>query len=355
MQGMEQQKPKVASARKLRAMKRASQKRDRDLIANGGNDRAVFLIDPDDAERSHVEFPDADLGTPSRRDNRQDSGHPRLDARSLALHSLIARKLRADPALIKKARATLRRWRSKVPTPFPVYFGEWQRILKGTTEDIAGFLTSTSEDATRLRQSSPFTSILTPEERRRIYEAFLKPASAYPPDDGLLTDSQRKQIRAASTRPKPKKLRSSLFKRKGSKPFMLTLQYGAMETVIIDVRSLEDSASNFAMVWRSGKPEKAARISFATPELIREVLTAIYEAFCVDGHRAAYVAQFEREHGPVDSRLADRLEEIFGPFARLQGKPWKKGRILKALRRSELVGAQLKLRRYRTPRRKGEG
>ena len=225
---MKRQKPKVVSARKLRAMKRASQKRDHELIAKGGVDRAVFLINPDDAKRSRVEFPDVDIDAPSRQDSEQVFGHPRLDARSLAMHSCIARKLLADPALIKKARATLRRWRSKAPTPLPAYFQEWLRILKGTPEEIAGFLTSTSEDATRLRQSSPFTDILTPEERWRIYETSFKPPLAYPPDDGPLTGSQRKKIRAASTKRKPKNVRNRLVTGNGSKPIQLTLQDGTM-------------------------------------------------------------------------------------------------------------------------------
>jgi hypothetical protein len=33
-------------------------------------------------------------------------------------------------------------------------------------------LVSRSERATRLRQSSPFAGVLTPAERRRVYEAF---------------------------------------------------------------------------------------------------------------------------------------------------------------------------------------
>ena len=37
---------------------------------------------------------------------------------------------------------------------------------------IAAFLISVTEDAIRLRSSSPFTGILTQEERARILEAF---------------------------------------------------------------------------------------------------------------------------------------------------------------------------------------
>ena len=47
-----------------------------------------------------------------------------------------------------------------------------------------------------------------------------------------------------------------------------------MKTVILDVRTPADSIADFARVWKTGKPEKSARISFATPELLWKVLTA---------------------------------------------------------------------------------
>jgi hypothetical protein len=100
------------------------------------------------------------------------SDHLRLDARSLAMHCLVARRLLANPALIEQARSTLARWRAQVAEPVPSYFFEWGRILEGSPEEIAACLASMREDATRLRQSSPFTNLLTPEERTRIFEAF---------------------------------------------------------------------------------------------------------------------------------------------------------------------------------------
>jgi len=45
--------------------------------------------------------------------------------------------------------------------------------------------------------------------------------------------------------------------------------------------------ADFARAWRAGKPEKAARISFASPELLWKVLTAkrweILRALCGAG------------------------------------------------------------------------
>jgi predicted transcriptional regulator len=60
-----------------------------------------------------------------------------------------------------------------------------------------------------------------------------------------------------------------------------------MKTVILDVRAPADSMADFVRVWKSGKPEKSARISFATPELLWQVLTAkrwaLLKALCGAG------------------------------------------------------------------------
>lgn len=47
-----------------------------------------------------------------------------------------------------------------------------------------------------------------------------------------------------------------------------------MKTVVLDVRTPSEAMSDFVRVWKAGKREKAARISFATPELLWKVLTA---------------------------------------------------------------------------------
>lgn len=47
-----------------------------------------------------------------------------------------------------------------------------------------------------------------------------------------------------------------------------------MKTVILDVRSPDEAMAGFAGAWNTGKPQKAERISFASPELLWKVLTA---------------------------------------------------------------------------------
>ena len=100
------------------------------------------------------------------------SDHERLEARSLALHSAIVRKIDRDPDLLRIPKRNLKRWRARSVGPAPIYLDEWSRILRKLWAEIAEFLVSRSEDAIRLRQSSPFAGVLTTAERKRIYDAF---------------------------------------------------------------------------------------------------------------------------------------------------------------------------------------
>ena len=46
-----------------------------------------------------------------------------------------------------------------------------------------------------------------------------------------------------------------------------------MNTVLIEVRPLADSMTAFAQAWESGKPEREARIRFASFDLLWKTLT----------------------------------------------------------------------------------
>ena len=100
------------------------------------------------------------------------SDHRILDARSLAMHCKLVQKISRDPRLLEKAKANLSRWSAKIDGPKPRYLKEWQEILEKPWLTIAEMMTSMSEDATRLRSSSPFAGILSKEEREQIYAAF---------------------------------------------------------------------------------------------------------------------------------------------------------------------------------------
>lgn len=100
-----------------------------------------------------------------------ESDHSRLEERSLAMHRLIAEKVQADPALLNKARDNLRRWQESEGSP-RLALAEWEQLLDGPLGQVMQFITERSEHARRLRQSSPFAGILTPTERRAIYESY---------------------------------------------------------------------------------------------------------------------------------------------------------------------------------------
>jgi predicted transcriptional regulator len=60
-----------------------------------------------------------------------------------------------------------------------------------------------------------------------------------------------------------------------------------MKTVTLDVRSRAEAFADIGRLWKSGKAQNAARISFATPELLWRVLTAkrwdLLKALCGAG------------------------------------------------------------------------
>ena len=60
-----------------------------------------------------------------------------------------------------------------------------------------------------------------------------------------------------------------------------------MKTIVLDVRSPNEAMADFVRVWKTGKGEKSARITFATPELLWKMLTAkrwqLLKAMCGAG------------------------------------------------------------------------
>jgi hypothetical protein len=92
--------------------------------------------------------------------------HLWIDRRSLALHEAVAAKIEARPELLDAARANLARWISRTPHGALL---EWKDLLERmSVGDLVTLLRSQDETAARLRQSSPFAGVLTPEERQAI-------------------------------------------------------------------------------------------------------------------------------------------------------------------------------------------
>ena len=100
------------------------------------------------------------------------SSHRLLEARSLAMHAVIARKIERDPRLLDIARRNVERWSSARGPQAPAWLEEWRELLDQPWQNVAAIITDPGENAARLRQSSPFAGILTHQERWQIHAAF---------------------------------------------------------------------------------------------------------------------------------------------------------------------------------------
>jgi predicted transcriptional regulator len=60
-----------------------------------------------------------------------------------------------------------------------------------------------------------------------------------------------------------------------------------MNIVTLDVRTPSEAMEDFVQSWQTGEPQKSARISFASPELLWQLLTAkrweLLKALCGAG------------------------------------------------------------------------
>lgn len=98
--------------------------------------------------------------------------HQLIDARSLALHRAVAAKLRQNPELFERSRQTLQRWRRTVSPSSQPYLETWEALMNQGLEATLAVALEDSERAAALRQSSPFTSVLTHQERFALLKAW---------------------------------------------------------------------------------------------------------------------------------------------------------------------------------------
>jgi hypothetical protein len=98
--------------------------------------------------------------------------HRILDARSLAMHCMAAAKVERNRSLLRVVKKTLDGWHARYENEIPPALEEWRLLLDRPWSEVSAIITDPGERATRLRQSSPFSTILSPKERERIYDAF---------------------------------------------------------------------------------------------------------------------------------------------------------------------------------------
>jgi len=90
--------------------------------------------------------------------------------RSRRLHQSVARRLANEPALRDVVRARLQRLRHVNPHG-RIYHDRWEALLDGPLTQLLRVMTEVSEQADVLRQESPFTVLVTADERRRVFES----------------------------------------------------------------------------------------------------------------------------------------------------------------------------------------
>ena len=109
------------------------------------------------------------------------------EARSLALHRLVAEKLRRQPERLDKVRLTLKRWQARATPQVQGHLAEWQALLDQGLDSILAVVEEDSERGRALRKSSPFAGILTLHERMAFFRAWRGyPVSDLPPSPRFL-------------------------------------------------------------------------------------------------------------------------------------------------------------------------
>jgi excisionase family DNA binding protein len=122
---------------------------------------------------THRRVTRADVTAFARRDEPA-SRLTRDQLRSLWLHRAVAGHVAEDPdAVLARARATIDRWlASRPPGGATRALERWREIIGQGPEAVMEMLVSSSPAARELRQSSPFTRVLSEAERQSIVRSF---------------------------------------------------------------------------------------------------------------------------------------------------------------------------------------
>ena len=102
------------------------------------------------------------------------NSYTKSDLRSLELHKKVVEKLKEFPELWNIVYKNINLLKKK-NTSFSLAYKEWEDILSDKLKtEIYNLLNETTENAQRLRSSSPFSCILSEEERLEIFSSFSK-------------------------------------------------------------------------------------------------------------------------------------------------------------------------------------
>lgn len=93
--------------------------------------------------------------------------HQVQEKRSFRLHQIVAELYRKDSShVIRFGLANLTRWQQRGVDCDDFHL--WKHILESAPQRLPEILNASSEEAVRLRQSSPFAGLVPEESRRKI-------------------------------------------------------------------------------------------------------------------------------------------------------------------------------------------
>jgi len=102
--------------------------------------------------------------------------HSESEERSLRMSRALAELIRTDPSLVQRALQYTNRLLREGQGTANSDIGEWRQLLEAySPERLRELLVSKSSRADRLRRSSPFFAILTPDERDRMMKEMERP------------------------------------------------------------------------------------------------------------------------------------------------------------------------------------
>lgn len=136
--------------------------RDVERAREDGRERALAAVVRE--RRSAAARLDLDRLLPPKRPRT----HRDAELQSLAYHRLVAERL--TPELVERAARQLDRW-ERTGRIHPHWAAEWRLLLGKPLEHIKRAITSDAVRARELRQTSPFTRVVTEQERRRLLDA----------------------------------------------------------------------------------------------------------------------------------------------------------------------------------------
>jgi hypothetical protein len=100
--------------------------------------------------------------------------HEVIDERSLELHQVIARELRANPRKLDLVVEWIERFLAD--PDYSVHskdaLTEWLVIIRQGLPETLAALTDDSEEGRRMRQNSPFAVLMPQDERARIFAKY---------------------------------------------------------------------------------------------------------------------------------------------------------------------------------------